>query len=40
MKHVRHFELDTTLDDLREKRAANQKHLDDDHRAGPNFFRR
>lgn len=39
MKHVRQLEPDTTLDDLLGKRAADQRFLHEDHRAGPSFFR-
>lgn len=39
MKHVRHLELDSILDDLLGKRAAEQQHFLEDQRSGPNFFR-
>lgn len=39
MKHIRHVEPDTTLDDLLAKRIAEKRFLQEDHRAGPNFIR-
>ncbi len=39
MKHIRQLEPNTTLNDLLDKRAANQQYLQEDHRAGLNFFR-
>lgn len=39
MKHVRHLELDTTLDEFLDKRAADQEYLNEEHRTGPRFFR-
>lgn len=39
MKHIRHLEPDTTLDELLGKRAKDQRCFQEEHRAGPNFFR-